>query len=103
MGRPKKEQERIEDLVWKDLLYYIILGMLSKEPMHGYEIRKRLMKMSGVELSASTVYAVIYNLVRWKHIEGTWRGRRKVYKITDKGEKVLDLARKIAKDVIIGE
>ncbi len=101
MARPKRESEKPEDLVWKDLLPFLVLAIIDKEPMHGYGIRKRILEMSRAKMGATTVYAVIYGLLRLGMIEGSWEKRRKVYKLTDKGRKALKLARKALKENLL--
>ncbi len=98
MVRPKREAEKPEDLVWKDLLPFLVLAIIDKEPMHGYGIKKKILEMSKAKMGATTIYAVIYSLSRLGMIEGSWKKRRKVYKLTDKGKKALELARKALRE-----
>jgi len=100
MTRPKRETEKVEDLVWKDLAPYIILALLEKEPMHGYGVKKKILEMSHAKMGSTTIYAIIYSLMKLGLVEGVWQDRRKVYKLTDKGKYVLDISRKAISQTI---
>lgn len=74
---------------------YLILLALWKEPMHGYGIIKTIFDATEgqYELAPGTLYGVLKNLVKQKHIEviGTDLDNRKkkVYAITDSGKAAL--------------
>jgi len=38
-----------------------------------------------------TVYSLLYSLERNGLIEGTWNERKRVYKLTEKGEKIIEI------------
>lgn len=81
----------------KGSVEHLILFLLSRRPMHGYLIIKELEERSGgyFKLSEGTIYPALHRLEREGFIEGRWERspqglERKVYRLTPKGEKVLE-------------
>ena len=79
-------------------LEFALLGLLSQGPLHGYELRKRLMAIFGPfrALSFSVLYPqlkrmVISEVIEAKEIGVTSRRTRIVYTITKKGTKRFEL------------
>jgi DNA-binding PadR family transcriptional regulator len=77
-----------------DSLEFALLGLLSDSPLHGYELRKRLMTIFGPfrALSFSVLYPQLKRMVIAQSIEAkevgvTSRRTRIVYTITEKGLK----------------
>ncbi len=77
-----------------EAIYYILLAL--QEPMHGYGIMQRTSAMSRgrLVLSAGTLYGAISNLLEKGWImpcgeSSETDGRRKMYRITDKGQEIL--------------
>ncbi|MGO4110043.1 PadR family transcriptional regulator [Paenibacillus sp. YAF4_2] len=69
----------------------LILNILDKKTMYGYEITKELEQSSGglFQLKEGTLYPILHALEQDKLVEAYWdeqTGRkRKYYRITDKG------------------
>lgn len=79
-------------------LEFALLGLLLQGPLHGYELRKRLMAIFGPfrALSFSVLYPqlkrmVISEVIEAKEIGVTSRRTRIVYTITKKGAKRFEL------------
>lgn len=77
-------------------IFYILLAL--QEPMHGYGIMQKTSAMSNgrLILSAGTLYGAISNLIEKGWIapggeSGDTDSRRKLYKITEAGQKVLEV------------
>ena len=75
-----------------DSLEFALLGLLSQNPLHGYELRKRMGAIFGPfrALSFSVLYPQLRRMVEGgvieeSLIESTSRRSRIVYAITDKG------------------
>lgn len=75
---------------------YALLGFVRNEPLHGYEIYRRLVKTSGLELvwriKQSRLYALLVRLEEEGLLQATYephegRPPRKVYSLTVEGEK----------------
>jgi transcriptional regulator len=75
---------------------FLILSLVEARPRHGYDIAQLIEQRSGgtVTFHAASLYPLLYKLEKRGWIEGRWtenRGqrRRRVYKLTRDGRKVL--------------
>jgi len=89
--------------VARGLFVAVVLWLLSKKPMYGYEIMKNLAEISDKKVGPSVVYTLLYRLEEAELIKGFWRKvskRRRVryYTITSKGQDVLDKLKKTLKN-----
>ena len=82
-------------------LELLILSVLEVESRHGYEIGKQLERRSGgqLELTASTLYSILYRMEDRGWIKGRWverkgERRRCYYTLTPEGGKVLAAQKK---------
>lgn len=82
--------------------YYILLSLL--EPGHGYAVMQKAEKLSGgrVRIAAGTMYGALDNLLRQKLIVSVPSSdpRRKMYRITAEGTRVLQLESQRLKHMI---
>jgi len=62
-----------------------ILIILKDEPLHGYEIAKRL------DLPLTGIYTHLKELSELDLIESQENGRRNIYSLTAKGRKLIEL------------
>ena len=73
--------------------YYILLSLL--EPGYGYAVMQKAEELSGgrVRIAAGTMYGALDNLLRQKLIASvpSSEPRRKMYRITAEGTRVLQL------------
>ncbi|MBI1951634.1 MAG: PadR family transcriptional regulator [Acidobacteria bacterium] len=74
----------------------MVLSLLEARPRHGYEIGKLIEARSDGALSfhAASLYPLLYRLEKRGWIEGRWvekagQRRRRYYKLTSEGRKVL--------------
>ena len=73
----------------------LILSLLEKENMYGYQIIKKLSEKSQnvFELQEGTLYPILHNLEEKNYIESYWdetaAKKRKYYSITKEGKKHL--------------
>ena len=58
--------------------------------MSGYDAIGFIHDKFGVLVSSGTVYAHLYAVERESLIEGSWDTKKRVYKITEKGERALE-------------
>lgn len=75
-----------------EAIYYILLSL--NQPLHGYGIMQNTEKLSQgrLKLAAGTLYGALNNLMGKDWIEvvpGDAGGRKKEYKITEMGRKVV--------------
>ncbi|MFZ5642464.1 MAG: PadR family transcriptional regulator [Bacillota bacterium] len=79
----------------------IILNVLRQGDSYGYEIYKKIIELSGsqYELKEATLYTAFRRLEQDGHILSYWGdetqgGRRKYYRITDKGKELYEQSKK---------
>lgn len=74
----------------------LVLALLEEEPLHGYEIGKRIEARSGGKISfnAASLYPLLYRLEERGWIAGQWQQRsgerrRRFYRLTAEGRRTL--------------
>jgi PadR family transcriptional regulator, regulatory protein PadR len=79
----------------------LILALLEVRPRHGYELSKLIHTRSGGQLTfhVDSLYPLLYRLEERGWIKGTWvekpdERRRRFYKVTAEGKRVLAQQRK---------
>jgi DNA-binding PadR family transcriptional regulator len=68
----------------------IILAELRIGPMSGYDVISFIHNRFHLLVSSGTVYSLLYSLERSALIEGTWNERKRVYKLTEKGQRTIE-------------
>ena len=80
----------------KGYLKLVTLFALTREPLHGYQLMKRINEMSlgAIAPTAGGTYPALKELEERGLIRGKWRSeeRKKVYEITEKGKEVFKVA-----------
>src|ERR1041384_7636608 len=83
----------------------LILALLEQRDRHGYEIAKLIDQRSGgaLKFHVASLYPTLYRLERRGLIQGRWveksgERRRRFYKLTAKGQRVLNEQRRTWKD-----
>lgn len=89
---PDKLLKRLKDLNTKDCLWMYILRILHDGPVHGYVLRKEIEKRFGFKPGTVTAYRVLYYLRGRGFVRKKSEGRRKIYSITEGGERQLGMA-----------
>lgn len=89
---------KFESQLLKGVAPVVVLEILSRRPMYGYELSQAIEQRSGeiLTLGKGTLYPLLYNLEAKKLVQAKWETsdsgrRRRYYSITGKGEE--DLAR----------
>ncbi len=84
---------KFESQLLKGIAPVVVLEILSRGPMYGYELSQSIEKRSAeiLTLGKGTLYPLLYNLEAKKLIQGQWEttdsGRkRRYYSITGKGK-----------------
>jgi transcriptional regulator len=74
----------------------LILSLVEDQPRHGYDIGKLIETRSGgtLRFNVASLYPLLYRLEKRGWIEGKWmekagQRRRRLYKLTPEGRKVL--------------
>lgn len=67
-----------------------VLGLLRKQPRHGYELKARLVALGFSRVSFGTLYPALRRLEKKGYIEALRQsGRRKAYRLTATGQEEL--------------
>ncbi|MDD5063477.1 MAG: helix-turn-helix transcriptional regulator [Phycisphaerae bacterium] len=84
---------KFEAQLLKGIAPVVVLQILSRGPMYGYELGKAIEQRSGeiLSLGKGTLYPLLYNLEAKKLIRGRWEKtssdrKRRYYSITSKGK-----------------
>jgi len=93
--------EQIDKELLKGSMATILLSVLSRKEMYGYEIIKAVEQdsLGGFQPKEGTIYPILHQLEKEGAIKARWYGgigarERKYYRITAVGKKLLD--RKVA-------
>lgn len=78
----------------------LILSLIETRPRHGYEIAKQIEELSDgtIKFYVASLYPTLYRLEKRQWIKGRWvekagERRRRTYRLTPKGRKVLQAQR----------
>jgi len=84
---------KFESQLLKGIAPVVVLEILSRGPMYGYELGQAIEQRSGkiLSLGKGTLYPLLYNLEAKKLVEGKWEKnesarKRRYYSITGKGK-----------------
>ena len=87
----------------------LILTLLVRRPMHGYELAKLIEARSAgaVRFKAASLYPLLYRLERRGWIQGRWveqsgERRRRHYRVTADGQRRLDVQRRTWAEFVAG-
>ncbi len=102
MTSPSPEQE------WKKgSAELLVLSLLESEPRHGYDISRLIEIRSGgaLRFHVTSLYPLLYKLEKQGWITGQWvekaeQRRRRYYRLTEEGQKVLESQRKSWTDFV---
>jgi DNA-binding PadR family transcriptional regulator len=68
----------------------IIMTELRNSSLSGYDVISYIHNKFNLLVSSGTVYSLLYSLERNGLVEGVWEERKRVYKLTQKGEKTIN-------------
>ncbi len=71
------------------MLRFLIMWILSKEPMYGSQIADEIGRRRGDRPTAGTIYPALKDLTENDIIESRTEGKQKIYSLTDKGKEAL--------------
>jgi DNA-binding PadR family transcriptional regulator len=81
--------KKIHERVIKNFMDIIIMTELQNGSLSGYDFISYIHNKFNLLVSSGTVYSLLYSLERNGFIEGVWEERKRVYKLTQKGEKTI--------------
>ncbi len=84
---------KFESQLLKGIAPVVVLEILSRGPMYGYELSQAIEQRSGriLTLGKGTLYPLLYNLEAKKLVRGKWENnqssrKRRYYSITGRGK-----------------
>jgi len=92
LGGRRMESEVIRKMhrrIIKSFMDVLILAELKNNPVSGYDVIAYIHNKFGILVSSGTVYSLLYSLERENLINGIWAKRKRVYELTEKGEKTI--------------
>jgi len=75
--------------VVKNFMDVLVMAELRSNPLSGYDVISLIHKKFNLLVSSGTVYSLLYSLERDGLIEGKLNDRKRVYVLTEKGEKTI--------------
>lgn len=78
--------EKFRERVVKNFMDILVLTEIKKGSLTGYDVIRLIHRRFDVLVSAGTAYSLLYSLERDGLIKGVWNQRKRVYKLTKKGE-----------------
>lgn len=67
----------------------LILAMLERSMMHGYQILKKLEGLTGERPKISTLYSILKDMERNGLLSSRVKDTRRIYQLTERGKHVL--------------
>ncbi len=82
--------KNMHERIVKNFMDIIVLAELRNSSLSGYDVISFIHNKFHLLVSSGTVYSLLYSMERKGLIEGKWNERKRVYKLTDKGEKTIN-------------
>jgi len=84
-----QELERLEKNNTLKCIWPYILKIVSENPVHAYQLRKRIEQRFGFRCGRVTAYHAIYRLTSRGFVTKKEDGRKIIYSVTPKGRRAL--------------
>lgn len=92
--------ERLTKSNTKENLWIYILATLKKQPTYAWDLHSSIEKDFGFKPGNITPYRVLYRLEEQGFVKSVVEDRRRVYKITNMGEKELEKVKTFYSEVL---
>ena len=89
----KEPVERLTEKVLKENLWIFLFKLLAQKDEYAYELRKKVNQEFGFWTGRVTGYRVLYLLENNGYVESYNKGRRKYYRLSEKGKEQLEKAK----------
>jgi len=87
--------ERLKKRTFQNFMDLLILVEMKKEgSLSGYDVIGLVHKKFDLLVSSGTVYSLLYSLERDDLIKGAWNNRKRVYELSEKGERNIEIITK---------
>jgi DNA-binding PadR family transcriptional regulator len=92
--------ERLQKSNTKENLWLYILSLLKEGSIYAWQIPKVIEEKFNFKPGRITPYRVLYLLERNDFVKSELKQRRRIYKITEKGEKELEKAKNFYRKIL---
>jgi DNA-binding PadR family transcriptional regulator len=92
--------ERLKKSNTIENLWIYILSLLKEREIYGWEIPKLIEREFGFKPGKITPYRVLYRLERTGFVKSKIENRRRIYQITERGEKELEKAKNFYQEIL---
>ena len=82
--------KKMHERMIKSFMDTIIMAELQNGAISGYDVITYIHTKFGFLVSSGTVYSMLYSLERNGLVEGVWIERKRVYKLTEKGDRTIE-------------
>jgi len=96
---PSNIVENLRRRTIKNFMDMLVLAELQEKPLSGYDIITLIHKRFNVLVSSGTVYSLLYSLERKGLVTAEMDQRKRVYTLTDKGEKTLETVERANREI----
>jgi DNA-binding PadR family transcriptional regulator len=79
----------MHERIIKNFMDIIVMTELRTGSQSGYDVISYINSKFNVLLSSGTVYSLLYSLERNGLVEGVWKERKRIYKLTNRGEETI--------------
>jgi DNA-binding PadR family transcriptional regulator len=91
--------EKLQRRVIQDFMDIFLLAEMKGDSLSGYDAIGLIHRRFGLLVSSGTVYSLLYSLERNGWIRGVWDQRKRVYNLTEKGERDMKVIVKVNEEV----
>jgi len=92
--------ERLKKLNTIENLWVYILLLLKKKELYGWEIQSLIKKEFNFKPGLITPYRVLYRLEKDDLVKSKIKEQRRIYQVTEKGKKELELAKEFYREIL---
>jgi DNA-binding PadR family transcriptional regulator len=90
---------KMNERMIKNFLDIIIMNELKNGPSSGYDIISHIHNKYQLLISSGTIYSLLYSLERNNMIEGIWTERKRTYRLTKRGTRVIETMLTVNPDI----
>ena len=91
--------EKLRRRIIKGFMDILVLKELKNGPLSGYDVIGLIHKRFGILVSSGTVYSLLYSMERDGLVEGVQNQRKRVYTLTEKGEREMKVITKANEEI----
>ena len=91
--------DKLRKRIIKNFMDILVLMEMRKRSMSGYDVMRLIHKRFDTMVSPGTIYNLLYSLERDGLIEGIENERKRIYKLTEQGERSIEVITEANKEI----